>query len=292
MKIGILTRNEESWCSLQLIKALEKSNVESLCLNFSNLVAKVGELPYVSFKEMDLLDELTALLVRPIGRCSTEEIIFQMDVLHKLNREGLIIINHPSAIEKAVDKYYTLSLLRDSGLPIPRTIATRSIKDAIRAFKNFGGEAIVKPLFGSRGIGTARISDADVAERVFRTLRFYRHVIYIQEYISHGNNDIRTFVVGDKIISSMLRVSNSWKTNISKGAKPTKIKIGKEVEELSLKAAKTIGCEISGVDLMETDEGFFLLEVNSQPGWRGLQSISEVNIAEKIINYIIQKSKK
>lgn len=291
MKIGILTRNEESWCSSQLIMALKKRNVESLCLNFSNLVAKVGELPYVSFKEMDLLDELTALLVRPIGRCSTEEIIFQMDVLHKLNREGLIIINHPLAIEKAVDKYYTLSLLRDSGLPVPKTIATRSIKDAIRAFKNFGGEAIVKPLFGSRGIGTARISDADVAERVFRTLRFYRHVIYVQEYIPHGNNDIRTFVVGDKIISSMLRVSNSWKTNISKGAKPTKIKIGKDVIELSLKAAKTIGCEISGVDLMETDEGLFLLEVNSQPGWRGLQSISKVNIAEKIIDYIIQKSR-
>jgi len=291
MKIGILTRNNESWCSLQLIKALKKRNVESLCLNFSNLVAKVGELPYVSFKEIDLLDELTALLVRPIGRCSTEEIIFQMDVLHKLNREGLIIINHPSAIEKAVDKYYTLSLLRDSGLPVPRTIATRSIKDAIKAFKNFGGEAIVKPLFGSRGIGTARISDADVAERVFRTLRFYRHVIYVQEYIPHGNNDIRTFVVGDKIISSMLRVSNSWKTNISKGAKPTKIKIGKDVEEFSLKAAKTIGCETAGVDLMEADEGLFILEVNSQPGWRGLQSISKVNIAGKIIDYVIQKSR-
>jgi RimK family alpha-L-glutamate ligase len=291
MKIGILTRNEESWCSLQLIKALRKRNLESLFLNFSNLVAKVAELPHISFKEMDLLDELTALLVRPIGRCSTEEIIFQMDILHKLNREGLIIINHPSAIEKAVDKYYTLSLLRDSGLPVPRTIATRSIKDAIRAFKNFGGEAIVKPLFGSRGIGTARISDADVAERVFRTLRFYRHVIYIQEYIPHGNNDIRTFVVGDKIISSMLRVSNSWKTNISKGAKPTKIKIGKEVEELSLKAAKTIGCEIAGVDLIDTDEGLFLLEVNSQPGWRGIQSISKVNIAGKIIDYIIHKSR-
>jgi ribosomal protein S6--L-glutamate ligase/tetrahydromethanopterin:alpha-L-glutamate ligase len=289
MKIGILTRNEESWCSSQLIKALRKRNVESLCLNFSNLVAKVGELPYVSFREMDLLDELTALLVRPIGRCSTEEIIFQMDLLHKLNREGLIIINHPSAIEKAVDKYYTLSLLKDSGLPVPRTIATRSIKDAIRAFKDFGGEAIVKPLFGSRGIGTARISDADVAERVFRTLKFYRHVIYIQEYIPHGNKDVRTFVVGNEIISSMRRISDSWKTNISKGAKPTKMKIEGDIKEMSLRAAKAIGCEIAGVDLMETNKGLFILEVNSQPGWRGLQSISEVNIAGKIIDYVIQK---
>lgn len=289
MKIGILTRNEKSWCSLQLGKALKKRNIESLCLNFSNLVAKVGELPYVSFKEVDLLDELTALLVRPIGRCSTEEIIFQMDVLHKLNREDLIIINHPSAIEKAVDKYYTLSLLKDSGLPVPRTIATRSIKDAIRAFKDFGGEAIVKPLFGSRGIGTARISDADVAERVFRTLKFYRHVIYIQEYIPHGNKDVRTFVVGNEIISSMRRISDSWKTNISKGAKPTKMKIEGDIKEMSLRAAKAIGCEIAGVDLMETNKGLFILEVNSQPGWRGLQSISEVNIAGKIIDYIIQK---
>lgn len=289
MKIGILTRNEESWCSSQLIKALRKRKVGSLSLNFSNLVAKVGDQPYVSFREIDLLNELTALLVRPIGRCSTEEIIFQMDVLHKLNKEGLTIFNHPSAIEKAVDKYYTLSLLRDSGLHVPTTIATRSIKDAIRAFKNFGGEAIVKPLFGSRGIGTARISDADVAERVFRTLRFYRHIIYVQEYIPHGNKDVRAFVVGDEIISSMQRISDSWKTNISKGAKPIKIEIKGDIKEMSLRAAKAIGCEIAGVDIMETKKGPFILEVNSQPGWRGLQSISEVNIAGKIVDYIIQK---
>ena len=87
----------------------------------------------------------------------------------------------------------------------------------------------------------------------------------------------------------MQRISDSWKTNISKGAKPIKIEIKGDIKEMSLRAAKAIGCEIAGVDLMETEKGPFILEVNSQPGWRGLQSISEVNIAEKIIDYVIQK---
>ena len=289
MRIGILTRNEESWCSLQLIDALSERDVEPLCLNFTNLIARVNIRPYVSFKKMDLPKELSALIVRPIGRCSIEEIIFQMDVLHNLYKEGLIVINQPSAIEKAVDKYYTLSILEDSGIPVPKTVATRSIREAIRAFKNFGGEAIVKPLFGSRGIGTARISDTDVAERVFRTLRFYRHIIYVQEYIPHENSDIRAFVVGDKIIASMQRVSSSWKTNISKGAKPIKMEKREDIEELSLKAAQAIKCEIAGVDLMETEKGLIVLEVNSQPGWRGLQSITDVNIAGEIVDYVIHK---
>ena len=258
-------------------------------MSFSDLTARVRMESPVALGHLDLTKELGALLVRPIGRGSLDEVIFQMDTLHKVSRAGLPVINHPSAIEKAVDKYYALSLLDEKGIPVPRTVVTESVAEALVAFKAFGGEAVVKPVFGSRGIGASRISDVDVAERVFRTLRFYRHVIYVQEFIPHGKRDIRTFVVGGSVVASMYRVSESWKTNVSQGATPVKANLVAETERLALRAADAVGCEVAGVDLMESDSGLLVNEVNSQPGWRGLQSTTKVNIADHICEYVLSK---
>ena len=263
-----------------------------MAISFSDLVARIRMDPKISFNQLDLVKHLGALLVRPIGRGSLDEVIFQMDALHRLWRLGLPVINQPSAIEKAVDKYYALALLEESGIPTPRTIVTESVSDALKAFRAFGVEAIVKPVFGSRGIGAARISDVDVAERVFRTLRFYRHVIYVQEFIPHGKRDIRTFVIAGKVVAAMYRVSNSWKTNVSQGADSVRANLAEQTEKLACNAAKVIGCEIAGVDIMENEEGLVVNEVNSQPGWRGLQSTTEVSIADQITEYVLSKVRK
>jgi len=213
-------------------------------------------------------------------------------MLHKLWRVGLPVINHPSAIEKAVDKYYALALLEENRIPTPRTVVTKSVSDALKAFKAFGWEAIVKPAFGSRGIGVARISDMDVAERVFRTLRFYRHVIYVQEFIPHGKRDIRTFVIAGRVVASMYRVSSSWKTNVSQGAASVRANLAEQTEKIACDAAKVIGYEIAGVDVMESEDRLAVNEVNSQPGWRGLQSTTKVSIAEQIAEYVLSRARK
>lgn len=238
---------------------------------------------------MDVLREVKALIVRPIGRGSLEEIIFRMDLLHRLGRLGLYILNPPSAIERAVDKYYTLSLLEEAGLPVPKTIVTENADEAIKAFHELGGDVVIKPIFGSRGIGSTRVSDLNIAERIFRTLEFNHQIIYLQEFLPHGNYDLRIFVLGNSVLSSMKRVSNSWKTNVSLGAKPAPYKPSKEIEDLAIKAANIIGCEVAGVDILESENGPVILEVNSQPGWKGLQSVSKVNIADEIIAYILSK---
>jgi RimK family alpha-L-glutamate ligase len=261
-------------------------------MSFANLVAKIGVASKVSFEKLDLLNDLGALLVRPIGRGSLDEVIFQMDTLHTLSRAKLPVINHPSAIEKAVDKYYALALLEENGIPTPKTVVTESVPDALEAFKTFGNDAIVKPVFGSRGIGAARISDVDVAERVFRTLRFYRHVIYVQEFVPHGKKDTRTFIVGGRVVASMHRVSKSWKTNVSQGATSVKADLPTETEKLALDAARTIGCEIAGVDIMENHDGLYVNEVNSQPGWRGLQSTTKVDIADQMAEYVLSRARR
>jgi len=292
LKVGIMTRDQDAWCSSRLKEAFIRKKVEPLAFRFADVAARVASTPEFSLDRIDLLSDLSAVLVRPIGRGSLDEIIFQMDGLHKLARRGMPIINPPAAIEKAVDKYYTLALLSEHGLPVPRTVVTENIREAMEAFRSYGGEAVIKPVFGSRGIGVARIRDEDIAERVMRTLRFYRHVLYVQEFVGHGTRDIRTFIVGGRVVAGMFRVSSSWKTNVSRGAIPKHFQVDPDVEALALKSADVLGCKIAGVDIMESERGLLVHEVNSQPGWRGLQTTTNVRIADEIAAFVIEEAKK
>jgi len=292
VNIGLLTRNEKAWCSARLKEAFVRLGVNPRCFTFSDLVARVAMNPSVLLDGIDMKQEISALLVRPIGRGSLDEIIFRLNLLHSLSRSGIPVVNNPSSIEKAADKYHTLVLLSERGMHVPKTVVTENVSEALNAFHKFGGDAVIKPVFGSRGIGAARISDVDIAERTFRTLHFNRHVLYVQEFVQHGFRDIRVFLVGGKVIAAMHRVSTSWKTNVSRGAKPTPLKLTAEIEEIAIKSAEIIGCEIAGVDLMESRDSLLVNEINSQPGWRGLQSTTSIDISEQMAAYMISKVKR
>ncbi|MGQ9460808.1 MAG: RimK family alpha-L-glutamate ligase [Candidatus Bathyarchaeaceae archaeon] len=289
--MGIITRNENGWCSTQLREAMERRNITPLCFNFRQLIARVKYKPDASVGETNVLKDLSALITRPIGRGSLEEIIFRMDLLHRLERLGMLIINPPLSIERSVDKYYTLILLEEHGLPVPRTAVTESHEEALKCFHELGGDIVVKPLFGSRGVGSTRIFDPDVAARIFRTISFYHGVLYLQEFIPHGFSDIRAFVIGDRVVASMRRISENWKTNVSLGAKPLPLNLDAELENLAVKTAKVIGCKVAGVDILEGLNGPLIVELNSQPGWRGLQSVTRINIADEIIEYVLSELK-
>lgn len=287
MKMGIITGNENGWCSTQLREAMERRNITPICFSFRQLVARVNYKPHASTGEINVLKDLSALLIRPIGRGSLEEIIFRMDLLHRLERLGMLIINSPSSIEHSVDKYYALTLLEEEGIRVPRTAITESHEEALKSFHDLGGDVVIKPLFGSRGIGSTRVSDPDTATRVFKAISFYHGVLYLQEFIPHGFSDIRAFVVGDRVIATMRRMAKTWKTNVSLGAEPMPIKLSEELEDLAVKAAKVIGCKIAGVDILEGPNGSIIVELNSQPGWRGLQSVTRTIIADEIIRYVL-----
>jgi len=289
LKIGILTRNEDSWCSAQLKASILKHGASPVCFDFRSMVAQIGLEPHVMVNSRDIFNELKAVIVRPVGRGSLEEIIFRMDLLHRLARRGTYVLNPPSAIEKSVDKYYALTLMEEAGLPVPRTVIAEDAEAALRGFRELGGDVVIKPIFGSRGVGSTRVSDADVAERVFQALEFNHQVAYIQEFVPHGNCDFRIFVLGGRALASMRRAAENWKTNVSRGAKPEPYEPSKEVEELSIKASETVGCEVAGVDVMETEKGSLLIELNSQPGWKGLQSVTEFNIADEVIRHVLHK---
>jgi len=266
-------------------------NIIPVCFSFSQLVARVKYKPVASVSGINIVKDLSALITRPIGRGSLEEIIFRMDFLYRLERLGLLIINSPSSIERSVDKYYTLALLEEHGLPVPRTAVTESHREALKCFYELGGDIVVKPLFGSRGVGSTRVSDPDVATRVFRAVSFYHGVLYLQEFVPHGVSDVRAFVVGDRVIASMQRVAGSWKTNVSLGAKPVPLRLTGELEDLAVRTAKVIGCKVAGVDILEGPGGPLIVELNSQPGWRGLQSVTKVSIADEIVRYVLSELK-
>jgi RimK family alpha-L-glutamate ligase len=187
------------------------------CFSLSRLVAHVGYEPYLKVANMNVSEELDALLVRPVGRGSIEELVFRMDALYRLQRLDMYIINPPAAIEHCVDKYDVLTILEENGLPVPRTVITENVNEALNAFGELGGDVVVKPLFGSRGVGATRIRDQEVAITAFKAITFYHGVIYLQEFVQHGFSDIRAFVIGNHVVAAMKRVANDWKTNYKIG---------------------------------------------------------------------------
>lgn len=287
MKIGILGRKYNDWGTSQLRVSLSKHDVQSSFLSITKLTALIGNQQSLKANDFDLTTEFSALIIRPIGKGSLEEIIFRMDLLHQAKRQGLLIVNPPETIEKCVDKYRALSILEESGFAVPRTIVTEDIKRANEGFCKLGSDVVVKPLFGSCGVGSTRVSDPEIATRIFRSLKFQHKVLYLQEFVPHDNEDIRAFVVDHKVVAAMKRCGESWKTNVSQGAKPVSIELSEELETLAVDAAMCLGCEVAGVDILESNNGPLIVEINSQPGWRGLQSVSKVNIADNIINYIL-----
>ncbi len=292
MKFGIMTRNPEAWSSSQVREALSRRGIPYECFTFPRLIARLAYKPYFKVNNISVLEDLDALIIRPIGRGSLEELVFRMDMLHKMERQGFYMVNPPGAIEHCVDKYDILALLEDVGVPVPRTLATESVNEAIKAFDELGGDVVVKPIFGSRGQGATRVNDIDIADTIFKAITFHHGVIYMQEFIEHGHTDIRAFVLGNQVIASMRRVATGWKTNYSRGAKPAPTEISDDFKELAVKAAKAVGCKVAGVDILEGPDGARIVDVNSQPGWKGLQAVSEVNIAEEIVKFVVQEIKK
>jgi RimK family alpha-L-glutamate ligase len=246
----------------------------------------------VKFGRLRLSEELDCLIIRPIGKGSLEEVVFRMDVLYRLKRLGLYVVNPPEAIEHCVDKYDILAILEENGLAVPRTAVTEDTDEALRAFDELGGDVVVKPVFGSRGVGSTRINDREVASTVFSAIMFVHGVIYLQEFVHHGFSDIRAFVVGNRVVAAMRRVAQDWKTNYSQGARPVAINLEKPLEEIAVKSAELVECKIAGVDILESPKGPIVVEVNSQPGWRGLQSVVGIKIADEILDFVLSELKR
>jgi RimK family alpha-L-glutamate ligase len=132
-----------------------------------------------------------------------------------------------------------------------------------------------------------RVSDEEIADRVFRALDLERAIYYLQEALPHEGRDLRAFVVGDRVVAAAWRCADGWRTNVAKGARVEKATLPPEWHDLSVRAARAVTAEYAGVDLLPLPDGrVFVIEVNGIPGWHGLQSVTEVDIAGAIVDHL------
>jgi RimK family alpha-L-glutamate ligase len=286
-KIGILS-SQRGYHVQALEEAIRSRDCIPVYFAIHRLAGQVGGTPLVQVRG-ECIEECRALIVRTIPAGSLEQIIFRMDVLHRLEKHGVRVINSALSIERTVDKYFTSFLLSDAGIPTPRTMVTEDFDTALTACREMG-EVIAKPLFGSEGKGMVRISDEETAYRVLRAWEMNRYVFYVQEYLPHFQQDIRAFVIGDRVAAAMVRRGEGWKTNYSQGAVVAPIELSSEMKMLALKAARLLGLDYAGVDLLPAENGrTYVIEINSIPGWRGLQKTTSLNIPELIIDCVLEK---
>lgn len=237
-----------------------------------------------------VIDDCDAVLVRMVPPGSLERVIARVDVLHRLELLGPPVINSARAIESCVDKYLALARIEAAGLPVPPTFSGESARDALAAFHELGGDCIVKPLFGSEGRGLVRVSDPELAGRVFRAIEAIQGVLYVQKVIDHGGFDYRYFVISGRVSAAMRRHARAgdWRTNLAQGGRGESIAPSRALTDLAVRAAAATGAVVAGVDLIvESGSGRpFVLEVNAVPGWRGLAEASGIDVAREILAWI------
>ncbi len=234
------------------------------------------------------LTAMDGVLVRMMPPGSLEQVVFRMDALHRLAALGVPVLNPPRAVEAAVDKYLTLALVEEAGLPVPPTWTGQSANEALAAFDVLGGDVVVKPLFGSEGRGLLRIGDKELAWRTFHALERLGSILYLQRVVRHPGHDLRVFVLRGSVLGAMRRHASAgeWRANVSLGGRAESCRLDPEAERLALAAARAVGAEIAGVDLIhDLDRGrLVVIEVNAVPGWRALASVTGIDIAAEILS--------
>lgn len=226
-----------------------------------------------------------AVFVRAIGSGTFESVTLRLSVLHGLRDVGVPVVNSARAVEICVDKAATSFALAQAGLPTPPTWAVQSYDAARKIVRREGaaGPLVLKPLFGAQGFGLkliAREEDLPPVEAV-------EWAYYLQRFVGglerDSYADMRFFVSRGAVIAAMIRRARHWITNVKLGARPEWFEAAASLNDLALRAAAAVGAEFAGVDMIFDAEGDpMVLEVNSMPGWRGLQKVAPFSIADRL----------
>jgi RimK family alpha-L-glutamate ligase len=273
------------WHTHELERAAAERGHQLTVLPYEGLVARIGPAPGLRSRNTEL-DSADVVLARIIPSGSLEQIIFRVDALHRLEDRGIRVVNSPRAIERTVDKFWTSTLLEQCGIPTPETVVCDDPEEAIEAYRTLG-DVIVKPLFGSMGLGMVRVSDEEMAFRVFRTIEQIRGVYYVQRTVDHDGTDIRAFVLGGRAIAAIERRASGWRTNLARGGTARSLSVSEQLSALAVRAAAAVGADYAGVDLLTGSDGTtYVLEVNGIPGWRGLQEATGLDIAGRLVDHL------
>jgi len=231
-----------------------------------------------------------AAVVRAIGDGTLEMITMRLGVLHALEALGVPVANSARCIERCTDKSMATFLVAKAGAPTPETFVAQTTAQAMDIARREcpKGPLVAKPLFGAQGWGLRLIRRPENMP----TQEEIRGVFYLQRFVPRRGpqyEDTRILISGGEPIGAMRRRSNHWITNVRQGAKPFAVAPTPRETELAMTAARALGADCAGVDLIEGDDGPLVLEVNSMPGWFGLQKVVEFDIAQRLAEDVLKQ---
>jgi len=286
MKIAILSRNSSLYSTRRLVEACKAHGHEVRVLDvlrcYMNLVAARPEIHYRG----EVLQGFDAVIPR-IGASVT---FYGTAVLRQFEMMGVYPLNESVAISRSRDKLRALQLLARAGLGLPVTGFAHSPDDVADLLKMVGGApAVIKLLEGTQGLGVVLAETANAAKSVIEAFMGLKANILVQEFVKEaGGADIRCFVVGDRVVAAMKRQAKAgeFRSNLHRGGSANLVKITPKERATAVKAAKTMGLNVAGVDILRSERGPLVLEVNSSPGLQGIEEATGKDVAGMIVGFI------
>jgi len=291
MKIGILSKNKGLYSTKQLVTAAEKRGHEVQVINTSRCYMNIASFKPSIHYDGKPLTGFDAIIPR-IGASIT---FYGTAVVRQFEMMGVFSLNESVAISRSRDKLRSMQLLSRKGIGLPVTGFANSPADTEDLLNLVGGApVVVKLLEGTQGKGVVLAETRKAAESVIEAFRGLNANFLIQEFIKEaGGADVRCFVIGEKVVAAMRRQApeGEFRSNLHRGGSAELIKITPEERSTAVRAAQIMGLNVSGVDLLRSNHGAVVMEVNSSPGLEGIEEATGKDVAGLIIEYIEKHAK-
>ncbi|BAX82556.1 30S ribosomal protein S6--L-glutamate ligase [Labilibaculum antarcticum] len=286
MKIVILSRNPKLYSTRRLVEAAEKRGHEVLVVDHLKCIIEIEKKNPKIFYNGAYLEDVDAIIPR-IGASVT---FYGSTVIRQFEMMKTFTAVTSEALIKSRDKLRSLQVLSRAGVGLPRTVFTNYTKDVNHVIQSVGGAPIVlKLLEGTQGLGVVLAETQNAATSVIEAFNGLKARVIAQEFIKESKgSDIRAFVVDGRVIGAMKRqaLKGEFRSNLHRGGSATIIELTDEEENTAIKAAKAMRLGIAGVDMLQSENGPLVLEVNSSPGLEGIEMATKKDIAKQIIRYI------
>ena len=291
MKIAILSRNPKLYSTRRLVEAAKNRGHEVRVIDalrcYMNIASHNPQIHYRG----EVLENFDAVIPR-IGASIT---FYGTAVLRQFEMMNVYPLNESVAISRSRDKLRSLQLLSRRGIGLPVTSFAHSPDDIEDLLSIVGGApAVIKLLEGTQGVGVVLAETNQAAESVIQAFMGLKQHILVQEFIKEAKGaDIRAFVVGGKVVAAMKRQAKEgeFRSNLHRGGSAVLCRITPEERTTALRAAKVMGLNVCGVDLLRSNHGSVVMEVNSSPGLEGIEAASGKDIADQIIEFIEKNAK-
>ncbi len=286
MKIAILSRNAKLYSTARLVEAAQARGHEVRVLDVLRCYMNItSHNPSIHYRGEDLVD-FDAVIPR-IGASVT---FYGTAVLRQFEMMNVLPLNESVAISRSRDKLRSIQLLARKGIGMPVTGFAHNPDDIADLIAQVGGAPLViKLLQGTQGIGVVLAETYNAAESVIQAFMGLNANIMVQEFIKEaGGSDIRCLVVGDKVVAAMKRqaAKGEFRSNLHRGGSASLIRLTPEERSTAVRAAKIMGLNVCGVDMLRSNHGPVIMEVNSSPGLRGIEETSGKDIADLMIQFI------